>query len=58
MRSLSKKRCGEHIMVYKTFILTDKIEFVPDENFRRGIKFQFTGNRLRIQQNIRIQHLP
>ena len=41
MRSLSKKRitCGEQIMVDKTFILTDKIEFVPDENLEGELNF-------------------
>ena len=31
--SLSKKECGEIVhMADKSFILTDKIEFVPDED--------------------------
>ena len=38
MRSLSKKVWGV-IMVDKTFILTDKIEFVPDENLEGELNF-------------------
>ena len=60
MRSLSKKKikCGEHLfMVDKTFILTDKIEFVPDEDLEGELNFNLRAAGY-VLQNIRIQHLP